>query len=173
MNKIIIYGSQYGTTKAYAEKLSEMTGIPVMSYEKVKNLSEYDEVIHFGGLYAGGIKGLKTTLKYLNGSANFVIVTVGLADVTVTENTDSIKKSIAQQVSEEVLNRTKCFHLRGGIDYGKLNFLHKTMMALLYKMITKNPPEQRPLEMEALIETYNKQVSFVDFDSLKPIIEEC
>ena len=98
MKKIIIYGSQYGTTKRYAEKLSELTGISVMSYEKIKDLSAYDEIIHFGGLYAGGVKGLKNTIKALPQNAQLIIVTVGLSDVTNTNNTDHIKKSIHQQV---------------------------------------------------------------------------
>ena len=53
--------------KKYAEKFSEMTKIPVANYKEIKNLSEYDLIIHFGGLYAGGVKGLKNTVKALNG----------------------------------------------------------------------------------------------------------
>ena len=49
MEKLIVYGSQYGTTKRYAEKFSEMTGLPCLSYENVKTLSGYGLVIHFGG----------------------------------------------------------------------------------------------------------------------------
>lgn len=56
MKDLIIYGSQYGTTKNYAEKFASMTGIPVISYEDIKDLNGYDLIIHFGGLYAGGVK---------------------------------------------------------------------------------------------------------------------
>ena len=56
MKALIIYGSQYGTAKWYAEKFSEMTGLPVVSYKDRKNLAGYDAVIHFGGLSAGGGK---------------------------------------------------------------------------------------------------------------------
>lgn len=65
MKKLIVYGTQYGTTKRYAEKFSEIMDTPCISYEEVKALSNYDVVIHFGGLYAGGVKGLKTTIKAL------------------------------------------------------------------------------------------------------------
>ena len=34
MNALIVYGSQYGTTKRYAEQLSEMINLPVISYEE-------------------------------------------------------------------------------------------------------------------------------------------
>ena len=35
---IIIYGSQYGTTKRYAEHLSEMTGIEAVALVSTKNI---------------------------------------------------------------------------------------------------------------------------------------
>lgn len=171
MKKIIIYGSHYGTTKSYAEKLSEMTGIPVTNYEDIKDLSSYDEIIHFGGLYAGGVKGLKNTVKILPENAKLVIVTVGLSDVTNKENTDNIRKSIKHQISQSVLDRATILHLRGGIDYSKLNFTHKTMMSLLYKKAVKMSEEQKTAEVREMIETYNSKVDFVDFSALQQVID--
>ena len=95
MKKLIVYGTQYGTTKRYAEKFSEIMDLPCMSYEEVKALSGYDVVIHFGGLYAGGVKGLKTTIKALPENARLIIVTVGLADVSDEENINNIQSSAA------------------------------------------------------------------------------
>ena len=40
MERLIIYGSQYGTTKRYAQKFSEMTGIPSLSYEAANDLTD-------------------------------------------------------------------------------------------------------------------------------------
>lgn len=59
MDQLIVYGSQYGTTQRYAERFSQLTRLPCISSEAVKDLSCYDRVIHFGGLYAGGVKGLR------------------------------------------------------------------------------------------------------------------
>ena len=132
MKKLIVYGTQYGTTKRYAEKFSEIMDIPCISYEEVKALSGYDVVIHFGGLYAGGVKGLKATIKSLPENTRLIIVTVGLADVSDEENINNIRRSIRRQVPARVMDNTMMFHLRGGIDYKKLNFKHKTMMTLLY-----------------------------------------
>ena len=171
MKKIIIYGSQYGTTRRYAKKMSEMTGIPVMSYEEIKDLSQYDGIIHFGGLYAGGVKGLKNTIKALPQDASLMIVTVGLTDVSVKENTDHIKKSISQQVPQSVLARTKILHLRGGINYSQLSFMHKTMMSLLYKKARNLPEEKKSPEVRDMIDTYNQKVDFTDFSSLQQVID--
>lgn len=32
MNQIIVYGSEYGTTRKYAEKLAQLTGIEAVGY---------------------------------------------------------------------------------------------------------------------------------------------
>lgn len=171
MKSIIIYGSEYGTAEKYASKLSEMTAIPAKGYKEISDLSEYDRIIHFGGLYAGGVLGLKNTVKSIKDGAELIIVTVGLADVNDKENTDNIKKSIARQVPEKLLNSASVFHLRGSIDYSRLNFKHKTMMTLLYKAVKNRPEEQKTAEDRAMIETFGKRVDFVDYDSLKPIAE--
>lgn len=171
MNSIIIYGSNYGTTESYARKLSQMTGIPLINYKEIKDLSPYDTVIHFGGLYAGGVKGLKQTVKALPKKAKLFIVTVGLADVTDRENTDNIKQSIKRQVNDEIFDRAEIFHLRGGIDYKKLNFKHKTMMTLLYNKAKNLPQEKKTADVKAMIETFNKQVDFIDHSALNQILE--
>ena len=171
MKSLIIYGSQYGTTKQYAEKFAEMTNFPVISYENVKNVIDYERIIYFGGLYAGGVKGLKNTVKKLSPNTKLIIVTVGLADVCDKENINSIRSSIRKQVPEHLLKVSSLFHLRGGIDYQKLTFKHKTMMMLLYNKAKKIPEENKTAEVKAMIETFNSKVDFVDFTSLNRIIE--
>ena len=171
MNSLIVYGSQYGTTKKYAEKFAEMTNLPILNYENIKDLNDYDCIIHFGGLYAGGVKGLKQTVKKLQENTKIIIVTVGLADVHDEENIQNIRQSIRTQVPEHFLNNATIFHLRGGIDYQKLNFKHKTMMALLYKKVKNIPEDKRTAEVKAMIDTYNSTVDFVDFNSLNQILE--
>ena len=54
------------------------------------------------------------------------------------------------------------FHLRGAIDYSKLNLKHRTMMALLYAKAKGLPEKKKNAETQAMIETYGKQVSFVE-----------
>ncbi len=171
MKRLIIYGSQYGTAKCYAKKLSELTGIPVMDYKEIGDLSGYEEILHIGGLYAGGVKGLKRTVKALPQQAGLIIITVGLADVTNPENTDHIKKSVWGQVPRSVSDRTKIYHLRGAIDYGNLSFAHKAMMSLVYQKGKNLPEEQKTAEVRDMIETYGQKVNFVDFNALHEITD--
>ena len=66
MEHIIIYGSQYGSSRRYAEKLSEQTGIPAVSYKDAPDLSGRSVVVYLGSLYAGGVLGLSKTLRGLS-----------------------------------------------------------------------------------------------------------
>lgn len=174
MEHIVVYGSQYGSARRYAEKLSEQTGIPAISYKDVSDLSGMKTIIYLGGLYAGGVLGLAKTLRgfSLQDGQKLILVTVGLADPNELENQDNIRASLQRQLPAELLDRAKIFHLRGGIDYQKLSFGHRTMMKLLYQSLRRTPLEKQTAENRALIETYGKQVDFTDFSALKPIIRE-
>ena len=65
--------------------------------------------------------------------------------------------------------KAEIYHLRGGIDYSKLSFPHKTMMKLLYTKAKNLPEDKKNAEVRAMIETYGKQVDFVDFKKLDVI----
>jgi menaquinone-dependent protoporphyrinogen IX oxidase len=175
MNSIIVYGSNYGTTKQYADELSRRTNMKVISFKKVnQQINDYDNIIYLGALYAGGVLGMSKTLKKLNNILNkkIIIVTVGLSDPTDEVNKNNIRNNIKNQISREVFEKAKIFHLRGGIDYSELNFAHKTMMKLLYNAVKNLPKEKLTAEDRAMIETYNKNVNFIDFSSLDEIISE-
>ena len=171
MERLIIYGSQYGTTKRYAQKFSEMTGIPSLSYEAANDLTDCRLLVYFGGLYAGGLKGFRHIAKLLPEDMKPILVTVGLADVNDQENINNIRNSLKTQVPETLLSNAQILHLRSGIDYEKLSFKHRTMMTLLH-LKAKNPPEEKKTaEDRAMIETFNSKVDFVDYHSLDQIIE--
>ena len=174
MNNIILYGSHYGTTKQYAEELSRRTNIEVSSFKTIKDINQYETIIYLGGLYAGGVLGMAKTLKNLNDVSHkkIILVTVGLADPTDEVNKNNIRNNIKRQLKKEVFEKAKIFHLRGGIDYSKLNFRHKTMLRLLYNSIKNLPEEKQTAEDKAMIETYNKKVNFIVFSSLDDIIHE-
>ena len=66
---IIIYGSQYGTTKRYAEHLSAMTGIEAVAFKEAKDIDKYERVIFMGALYAGSVLGLKKAVSKMSPQA--------------------------------------------------------------------------------------------------------
>lgn len=173
--KIIVYGSQYGITKKYADELGRRTGIAVKNYKDMYDINSYDTIIYFGALYAGGVMGMKKVFRELSSVADkkIIIATVGLADPADSENTAAIKRGMEKQLSKDVFENADIFHLRGGIDYSCLGFKHKTMMAMLYKKAIGLPEEKKTAEVKAMIETYNKKVDFIDFRRLDEIYRSC
>ncbi len=171
MNSIIIYGSRYGSTKRYAERLSEITGLKAVFFKDVKSVAGYDCIVYLGALCAGGIMGLKKTVCGLSASQELFVATVGLADPTDAENVNHIRDCLKKQVPASHYDESKMFHLRGAIDYTRLSLKHRIMMKLLYSKVTKIPEAERNAEVRALIATYGKQVDFVNFDTLKPIAQ--
>lgn len=170
VNTLITYGSQYGSAEHYARKFAECTGFPVFPYREVKSAEDCERIIHFGAIYAGGVLGLRQIVQQLPQRAELILATVGLADVQDAENIRNIESSVRSQLPDDVFRRTRIFHLRGAIDYDKLNLKHRTMMALLYAKAKGLPEEEKNAETRAMIETYGKRVSFVNdaaLDALK------
>ena len=167
---IIIYGSQYGTTKRYAEHLSEMTGIEAVAFKEAKDIDKYERIIFMGALYAGSVLGLKKTVCKMSPKQELIIVTVGLVDPTDLENIAYIRHSIKERVPEHFYDETRIFHLHGAIDYSHLSLKHRMMMAVIHSKISKMPEEKLNAEAKTILATYGKKEDFVDFNSLTAVM---
>lgn len=175
MNKtIVIYDSKYGHTKQYAEWIAEECSCAVLPRKQASSatLSEYDTIIYGGGLYAGGISGIKLlTENYdLLSAKNVILFTCGLADPENKENVAHIKESLSKTLSSDMMSHFQIFHLRGGIDYKRLNLIHKAMMGMMRKMLLGKNPSERSAEDEELLRTYGKVVDFTDRNSISSLI---
>ena len=168
-NTVIIYGSQYGTTKRYAEYLSEMTGIEAVAFKEAKDIDKYDRVIFMGALYAGSVLGLKKTVSKMSPKQELVIVTVGLVDPNDPENIDYIRHSIKERIPADLYDETRILHLQGAIDYSHLSLKHRMMMAVIHSKLSKMPKEKLNTEAKTILATYGKKEDFVDFKSLEKL----
>ncbi|WP_367565974.1 flavodoxin domain-containing protein [Lacrimispora sp.] len=163
---LVAYTSKYGSTRKYAEWIASALNADLFTAQtvKAKTLSQYDVVIYGGGLYAGGIAGVKLVTH--NPCKNLIVFTVGLANPLTTDYSAIIKKNF----TPELLAKTKLFHLRGGIDYKKLRPIHKIMMAMMKGMIQKKPESERDIEDKEFLDTYNSKVNFEDKQTIDSII---
>ena len=168
-NTVIIYGSQYGTTKRYAEYLSEMTGIEDVAFKEAKDIDRYDRVIFMGALYAGSVLGLKNTVSKMSPKQELVIVTVGLVDPNDPENIDYIRHSIKERIPADLYDETRILHLQGAIDYSHLSLKHRMMMAVIHSKLSKMSEEKLNTEAKTILATYGKKEDFVDFKSLEKL----
>lgn len=175
MDKIIIYGGEYGTAEAYAKALYERTGVRYADHKTIRRGEKYSEIIYIGSLYAGNVAGLTKTLKKLGidgeDGTRLIIATVGLADPEDNKNAERIRASVKRQIPERAFETARLVHLRGGIDYSRLGLLHRLMMKFLCASLKKKPVGQRTAEDTAMIAAYGKTLDFTDFGALERIVE--
>jgi menaquinone-dependent protoporphyrinogen IX oxidase len=172
---IVVYESKYGTTKKYAEWIAEDLSADLVERKAASAdaLTGYEVIVYGGGLYAGGVSGLPFITKNYDKikGKRILLFTCGLADPAVLENVESIQKGLEKVLPPEMKKTAEIFHLRGGMDYSKLSFVHKSLMSMVQKTVAKKDPATRTPEEIAMLETYGKVVDFTDRATIKPLVD--
>ena len=171
MNAVVIYGSCYGSTQAYAEYIAQELSCPAVSAKEVTRADvEGRELIVFGGgAYAGSIAGAKRAAKLEKyfGQAKLLCFVCGLADPakqkTQGEARMLFEKAFPLHAGMPV------FCLRGNMDYARLSAGHRAMMAMLIAFLKRK--KERSEEDEQLLATYGQKIEFLDLPSAQPLIE--
>lgn len=170
---VVIFESKYGFTKRYAKWIADALSCPLFEKKSFhpQKLARYDTIIYGGGLYAGGVSGIKLLTKNwpLLSEKQVILFTCGLADPADPENVRHIRESLAKALPPDMLEKLQLFHFQGGIDYSRLSLLHRSMMAMLRKMLLKQDPQNLNEESKYLLETYGKCLDFTDRDSISPL----
>ena len=173
MKSLILYHSQYGSTEQYAHWIKEELSSQSDCFDNLKkyDIEEYDLIIVGEGVYAGQLKTPKRLIPIIEKypDKRFIFFMVGIADMEDQENRKKLYHDLAKAMGPAV-EKTKVFFLRGVLDYSKLNFKHKTMMWLLVNYLKRKPEKDLPKDADQLISTYGKKVSFIDKNSIKPLI---
>lgn len=165
---VVVYESKYGYTRKYAQWIAEELDGDLYERKKVKavDLLKYDTIIYGGGLYAGGVSGIDLIVKSFEQikDKKLVLFTCGLADPEDSGNVNHIRESLRKVLSTEMMEKIMIYHLRGGINYGKLGMVHKSMMAMLHKVMAKKDYNSLREEDKQMLDTYGKEVDFTNRD---------
>ena len=173
---VVIYASHYGFAEAYARWMAEELEADLLEAGKVRreDLTKYDTIVYGGGLYAGGVNGISLLVKNaerLRGKKLYLF-TVGASDPADPENITNIRSGIAKVLPPTMLETIKIYHLRGGLRYSKMSMVHRTMMAMLRKVLLKKPEAELRSEDRALLETYGQDISFLDRADIVPLVKD-
>ena len=175
MKTLVTYASIYGTTKQYAYWIAEELSCDIRESKTVdeKTLEQYDVILHGGGLYAGGLLGLQPILKHFSRleGKHVILFSCGLSDPMDSKVVADIEANTKKIMNPEKYAKVKYFHLRGGIDYSRLNLLHRGMMAMVCSQIRKKGYENLNSEDRQMLDTYEKKVDFTDRNTIVPILE--
>lgn len=173
-NTLVIYGSRYGSTKQYAEEIAVRLGADIQPFNKVNSflLCNYSTVIFGGGIYAGGIYGIKVLKSDFDifKDKHLAVFTCGIADPKLPKNREVISKYVHKYFTDDQFSKITLFSLRGCMDYSKMSFTHKAMMKMLVSSLKRRPESSLTKEDKQLIESYGKLTNFVDLSSVAPIV---
>ena len=178
MNKtLVVYSSQYGHTKKYAQWLTEELNADICEMKNINaaQLKDYSTIIFGSSLYAGKNKGATILAKYFEQikDRKIVLFTVGMYDTSSEEIIIGINKELNKVITPEMREKIKIFHIRGGIDCQNLSFLHKIMMKAAHTIFSKKPENELTDSDRDFLAFYGKKIDFSDKKMLEPIREYC
>ena len=125
MKILVTYQSKTGFTKKYAEWISEKLKCDIKDIKKVsiKDIINYDLIIHGGWIMGGMIKGLNKIRK--TNPKKLIVFGVGF--------TSKKDVSVEKIIESNKLEGTPFFYFEGGMNPKKMGFIGRTMV----KMVTK------------------------------------
>lgn len=176
MKIAVIYKSRYGSTETYAKWIAEDLQADLLQADRVQgnDLKRYDIIVYGGGLYAGGVNGISLLTKNYESIADksIFLFTVGAADVTDPKNTAHILGSLEQVLPPAMRKAMHIYHLRGGMHYPKLSFIHRMMMKMMMKIVRKKPGSELHAEDHMMLDTYGQDIDFTDRVTIAPMIAD-
>lgn len=141
--KAIVYTSNTGHTRQYAELLGERLGLPVYPLEAAKGaLEKGAEILYLGWVMAGIVQGYKDAAAYFSVR---MVCAVGMG----ATGTQAEKIRAGNRIPAS----TALFTLQGGYAMDKLRGVQKLMMRLITKATAKKlaeKPDRTPEEDDRL-----------------------
>ncbi len=169
MNTIVIYNSQTGFTKRYAQWIAEAAGADCLelSMAKKKNLSSYEAIVFGGWACAGGISKIGWYKGNMDKWANKKLIAfcVGASPI---ENPE-IEPALKQNFSEAEWNKVKVFYCPGGLDYDEMAAPSKLMMKVFLK--TLKAKKDKTQAEEEMVKMISSSYDISDKKYIEPILE--
>lgn len=158
----IVYTSNTGYTREYAQLLGKAVRLPVYALEEaVSRLAAGNCVIYLGWLMAGRIQG------YAKAAKRYQIAAVcGVGMGATGSQIQDVRKTNALPKGMPV------FTLQGGFDLSRLHGVYKLMMTVMAKTVGKGiaDKQNRTPEEDTMLELLNHGGSRVSEEHLKDVL---
>lgn len=169
MKTIVIYNSQTGFTKRYAEWIAEATGADCieLSAAKKRNLSAYEAIIFGGWACAGSISKISWFKGNMDKWADKKLIAfcVGASPIDNPE----VEQSLKQNFKEPELKKVNIFYCPGGLNYEKMPASSRLMMKMFIKML-KAKKDKTEAERE-MIKMISASYDISDKRYIEPVLE--
>lgn len=169
MKIIVIYNSQTGFTKRYAEWIAEAAGADCLelSAAKKKDLTAYEAIVFGSWACAGSI----SKVNWFKGSIDkwadkkLIAFCVGGSPIDNPEIDIALKQIFNESTSKKV----NVFYCPGGFNYEKMSASSKLMMKMFVKML--NAKKDKTEAEQEMIQLISKSYDISDKKYIKPILE--
>lgn len=160
MLQAIVYESNTGTTKRYAEMLAEKTGLPLYAAaESGKKLARDTSVVFLSWVSGGSVVALDKAKNY------FDIRAVGAVGLSIPSSEREAALLSHHELSVPV------FCLRGGFDMAKLSGMKKFAMKMMARALKTQQMANQNSEDDQMLRDIENGCDYVSEDSLATLVE--
>lgn len=169
---LVLYGSNYGYTRSYAEWIAEdMRGraLPLEDATE-REISEADLVVIGQSDYAGKLTGADQVGAIADAlsSKKLAYFTVSFSG-DVSQPKEKLYDVIAKNLGGAYRDGAPTAHFRGGMDYSILSRSHRTAM-MGVKTFLKTKPHKSETDRQ-MIECYGGSADYRDRSSITPFVQ--
>lgn len=156
--KTIIYESNTGTAKKYAEALAKREQINCFALSESESVSPDNEIIFIGWVMAGEIQGLKVVREKFENVKTVVSVGIMKSD----------KQDIG--IKEKNAITENYYSLPGSFDMKKLKGMYKMMMGMMVRMMKSKLKENPGESLEKAIGIFENGFDGYDEGALDSVL---
>lgn len=169
MKTIVIYNSQTGFTKRYAQWIADAAGADclALSDAKKKNLAAYEAIIFGGWACAGSISKISWFKGNIENWAGKKLIAFCVGGSPM-ESPD-IEAAMKRNFNESERKRVHVFYCPGGFNYEKMSVPSKLMMKIFVKTL-KAKKEKTEQEQE-MIKMISSSYDISDKKYIEPILQ--
>lgn len=149
---IVIYHSQTGFTKRYAQWIAEATGADCLplSAAKKKSMEPYEAIVFGGWACSGSISKISWFKDNIDRWADKKLIAFCVGGSPI--DNPEIEPALKQNFTESQLKKVSVFYCPGGFNYEKMSASSKLAMKIFIKMLkAKKDKTEAEQEMTKVI----------------------
>lgn len=169
MKTMVIYHSQTGFTKRYAEWIAEETGADCveLSAAKKKDLTAYEAIIFGSWACAGSISKISWFKGNIDKWADKKLIAFCVGGSPI--NNPEIKTALNRNFNESERKRVKTFYCPGGFNYEKMSAPSKLVMKMFVKMLKAK--KDKTEEEQVMAKMISSSYDISDKKYIEPILQ--
>lgn len=169
MKTIVIYHSQTGFTKRYAQWIADATGddCVTLSEAKKKSMDTYGTIVFGSWVCAGNIRKLGWFKRHMEQwtDKKLIVFCVGASSIAHSE----IELVLKQNFTKAERKKADVFYCPGGFHYEKLPTPSKLMIKVFIKMLKAK--RDRTTADEEMLKMISSSYDISDKKYIEPILQ--